>query len=47
MVFELLKLNCIVTDNDFDQIYPKEIRVLASQHWTSISVAKSASDFLV
>lgn len=47
MVFELLKLNYNVTDNDFDRIYPKEIRMLASQHWTSISVAKAASNFLV
>lgn len=47
MVFELLKLNSHVTDKDFDQIYPKEIRMLASQHWTSISVAKAASNFLV
>lgn len=47
MVFELLKLNIDVTEDDFNSIYPEKIRILARQHWTSVSVAKLASEFLV
>ena len=46
MVFELLKLNIEVSDDDFNSIYPEKIKVLASKNWTPISVAKSASEFL-
>jgi len=47
MVFELLKLNVDVTDDDFDTIYPRNVRMNAKKHWTPVSVAKSASEFLV
>jgi SAM-dependent methyltransferase len=47
MVFELLKLNIDVSDDTFDAIYPHTIRMLAKKHWTSVSVAKLASEFLV
>ncbi|HTJ51554.1 MAG TPA: methyltransferase domain-containing protein [Cyclobacteriaceae bacterium] len=47
MIFELLKLNVNVTDDDFNGIYPKKIRLNAQKHWTPVSVAKSASEFLV
>ena len=46
MVFELLKLNIDVSDDTFDAIYPHKIRMLAKKHWTSVSVAKLASEFL-
>jgi len=46
MVFELLKLNIEVTDAQFDSIYPERIRKVANRHWTPVSVAKQASEFL-
>jgi cyclopropane fatty-acyl-phospholipid synthase-like methyltransferase len=47
MIFEQLKLNKEVTDQDFNAIYPQKIRLLARKHWTPVAVAKVASDFLV
>jgi hypothetical protein len=47
MVFELLKLNIHVTDEQFNTIYPTGIKRLSEKHWTPVSVAKSASEFLV
>lgn len=47
MVFELLRLNIHVTDEKFNTIYPTSIRRLSEKHWTPVSVAKAASDFLV
>lgn len=47
MVFELLKLNIDITDDDFNSVYPEKIRMLARKHWTSVSVAKAASEYLV
>ncbi|MEK6782484.1 MAG: methyltransferase domain-containing protein [Bacteroidota bacterium] len=47
MVFEFLKLNIDVTDDYFNSIYPEAISLLARKHWTSVSVAKSASEYLV
>jgi SAM-dependent methyltransferase len=46
MVFELLKLNIDVTDDTFDSIYCERIKKLANRHWTPVSVAKHASEFL-
>jgi SAM-dependent methyltransferase len=46
MIFELLKLNMEVTDEEFDSIYSERIRKLASRHWTPVSVARQASEFL-
>lgn len=47
MVFDLLKVNIDVSDNDFDSIYPESIKQLAKRHWTPVSVAKISSTFLV
>jgi SAM-dependent methyltransferase len=47
MIFKLLRLNVGVSDSDFAVIYPEEIRRLDKKHWTPVSVAKSASEFLV
>src|SRR6187551_2747175 len=47
MIFELIKLNVDVTDDDFNAIYPDRISKLASKHWTSVSVAKLVSEYLV
>jgi hypothetical protein len=34
------------TDDEFDAIYPSHIRRLAQKHWTPVSVAKTAAQFL-
>ena len=47
MVFELLRLSIDITDEDFNAIYPENISLLARKHWTPVSVAKTASEFLV
>lgn len=47
MVFELLKLNINITDEDFNAIYPQKISMLSRKHWSSVSVSKLASEFLV
>jgi SAM-dependent methyltransferase len=47
MVFELLKLNLDIPDNDFNTIYPAKISSLARKHWSSVLVSKLASEFLV
>src|SRR5690349_20850229 len=46
MVFELLRLSIDVTDEDFNAIYPQNIRVLSAKHWSPVAVAKTASEFL-
>jgi len=47
MIFELLRLNRGVTDSDFISIYPEAIKHLDRKHWTPVSIAKVASEFLV
>jgi SAM-dependent methyltransferase len=47
MIFEYLKLNIDVDDDEFNVIYPERIRTLARRHWTSVAVAKQAAEFLV
>jgi SAM-dependent methyltransferase len=46
MVFELLRLSIDITDEEFNKIYPQNIRVLSSKHWSPVTVAKAASEFL-
>ncbi|NJM26667.1 MAG: methyltransferase domain-containing protein [Bacteroidia bacterium] len=46
MIFKLLRLNVDVTDDDFNAIYPENIRKLSRKHWTPVSVAKQAATFL-
>ena len=46
MIFEYLKLNITVKDEDFNSIYPEAIRILAKTHWTPVIVAKEAAKFL-
>lgn len=47
MIFEYLKLNINVDDDDFNAIYPEWVRKHARRHWTSVSVAKQAAEYLV
>jgi SAM-dependent methyltransferase len=35
-----------VNDDDFDDIYPSDIRLYEPKHWTPVAVAKSAAQFL-
>src|SRR4051812_41417272 len=46
MVIDQLRIQKNIPDEDFDAIYPFEIRALSERHWTSVFVAKTASDFL-
>jgi SAM-dependent methyltransferase len=47
MVFEFLRLSIDITDVDFNEIYPQNIRALSSKHWSPVGVAKAASEFLI
>ena len=47
MVFERLRQNLIVEDEEFNTIYPERIRELDNKHWTPVAVAAMAAKFLV
>lgn len=38
--------NCFQTDENFNQLYPEKIRLLARKHWTPILVTEKISNFL-
>jgi Methylase involved in ubiquinone/menaquinone biosynthesis len=46
MIIEKLRIQKNIPDEEFDAIYPFEIRELSERHWTSVYVAKIASNFL-
>lgn len=46
-VFDAIRNGESVSDSDFDQVYPSEIRALSECHWTPISVARRAAELLV
>jgi hypothetical protein len=46
MMFEYLKLSINIKDEEFDAIYPEQIRKLANRHFTPIAIAKQAAGFL-
>ncbi len=46
MIFECMKLNMDVKDEEFNLIYPEGLRNLATRHWTPIAIAKQAAEFL-
>jgi hypothetical protein len=46
MVFEFLKLNKKITDNEFDTIYPENLKKHGHVHWTPVEVAIEAVAFL-
>lgn len=43
---QILTENWYRSDADFNRLYPAEIQQLASQHWTTLNVAKRAANFL-
>lgn len=45
MIIEKLRIQKNISDEDFDTIYPFEIRELSERHWSSVFVSKVASDF--
>lgn len=47
MIFEYLKLNINLSDDEFNAIYPEWIRNLARRHWTPLSVIKQTVNYLV
>ncbi len=47
MIFEHLKADINVTDDEFDSIYPKKIRPLSKRHFTPLEIAKKAAKYLV
>jgi len=47
MNIEPFRLRIDVTDDEFNAIYPRKIQRLAEKHFTPVSVAKTASEFLV
>ncbi len=47
MVFENIRLNIKVEDDQFNKIYPPHIRKIANVHWTPVEIAKQASQYLV
>lgn len=46
MIIEKLKLSRIISDEEFDLIYPSNIQSLSTRHWTPVGIAKIVSDFL-
>lgn len=47
MVFEHLKSGLDVNDQEFDSIYPREIKTASEIHFTPVEVTKIAARFLV
>lgn len=47
MVFDKIKLNIEISDEEFNYIYPPRAHELAELHFTPIKVAKTAIKFLV
>lgn len=47
MILEQLRQNPVLEDEEFNAIYPEDIKALSSKHWTPVAVAKMAAEFLV
>lgn len=46
MIFECMKCNIDITDEEFNSIYPEQVKKLANRHFTPIAIAKQAAGFL-
>ncbi|MCB0689262.1 MAG: class I SAM-dependent methyltransferase [Saprospiraceae bacterium] len=46
MLFKHIKANQEVSDQEFDLVYPGHIRKISELHFTSVKVAKAASEYL-
>ncbi|MFH7001244.1 class I SAM-dependent methyltransferase [Flavobacterium bizetiae] len=47
MIFQYLKQNKFIDDNEFNEVYPIRIKKLATRHWTPVKIARKAAGFLV
>ena len=47
MVFKYIEKGIPIEDDDFDEIYPDEIRPMAFTHFTPVEMAIKAAKFLV
>jgi SAM-dependent methyltransferase len=47
MIFEYIKADIDVTDDEFDSIYPDDIKPLSKRHFTPIKVAIMSAKYLV
>lgn len=47
MIFKYLEKGISIEDDDFDEIYPEEIRPMAFTHFTPVEMAIKAAKFLV
>jgi hypothetical protein len=45
MILEQLRIQKNISDEEFDAIFPFELRELSERHWTSVFVSKIASDY--
>lgn len=46
MVFEKLRAKESVSDEEFDAIYPEEVRDFSNRHYTSVYISQRAAEFL-
>lgn len=47
MIADYLRLDIPIKDKEFDMIYPSQLRKLSKRHFTSLEIAKKASELLV
>ncbi|WP_435523845.1 methyltransferase domain-containing protein [Chryseobacterium indoltheticum] len=47
MIFKQLRENMDVKDAVFNELYPPSIKAAAERHWTPVTVARMAAEFLV
>jgi SAM-dependent methyltransferase len=45
MILDQLRIQKNISDEEFDAIFPFEMRELSERHWTSVFVAKISSDY--
>ena len=43
---ESLRQGQLISDAEFDEIYPRELREFSGRHWTPLRIARSAANFL-
>ncbi|MEE1896957.1 methyltransferase domain-containing protein [Flavobacterium rakeshii] len=46
IIFDKIRQNLVVKDDEFDRLYPMGIRQLSSRHWTPVEVAILAARYL-
>ncbi|MBI3555889.1 MAG: methyltransferase domain-containing protein [Deltaproteobacteria bacterium] len=46
LALETLRQGALISDKQFDRVYPLELRDLSHRHWTPVRVARRAASFL-